>query len=104
MKYKVLLGSLVLCFSAYSYAGCVGPVVNGQCMSGTEVRGYDNGSNNSGYESNSGTKYEYDLNDSSDRTRYSTDLDAQRRDKMSLDTGRDSDQHSGQYGGGVYDD
>ena len=103
MKYKILLGSFVLFLSAYSYAGCVGPVVNGQCLSGTEVQGYDSDSNNdSGYESNSGTKYQYDLNDPSDSIDYSTDLDAQRRDQMNSDPRRSLDKQSGQYGGGVY--
>ena len=104
MKYKVLLSSLVFCASAYANAGCVGPVVNGDCLSGTEVRGYDNGSNNSGYESNSGTRYEYDMGNPSDRNRYSTDLDAQRRDQMSTDPSRYRDRNSGEYGGGIYDD
>ncbi len=104
MKYKVLIGSLILSVSAYSNAGCVGPVVNGECTSGTEVRGYNYGSNNSGYESSSGTQYEYDLTNPGDRNRYSTDLDAQRRDQMSLDLDRNKDRRSGQYGGGIYDD
>ena len=104
MKYKILLGSFVLFLSAYSHAGCVGPVVNGQCLSGTEVQGYDSGSDDSGYKSNSGTRYEYDLSNPADKNRYSTDLDAKRKDKMSLDVGRDKDRRSGQYGGGVYDD
>lgn len=104
MKYKVLLGSIFLCASAYSYAGCVGPVVNGKCLSGTEVRGYENSSTDSGYTSNSGTRYKYDLSKPADRNRYSIDLDAQQRDRMNLDTGRDMDRRSGQYGGGIYND
>jgi len=106
MKYKVLLGSVVLSASAYTHAGCVGPVVNGQCLSGTEVQGYQHGSsgsNGSGYKSNSGTRYEYDMSNPSDRTRYSTDLDAQRRDQMNRNIRRDMDRRSGQYGGGIYD-
>ena len=105
MKYKVLLSSLAFCLSAYSHAGCVGPVVNGECLSGTDVHGYDNGAyNDSGYESNSGAKYQYDLNKPADRNRYSTDLDAQRRDQMNTNPRRDSDRESGQYGGGIYND
>lgn len=108
MKYKLLLGSLVLCVSAYSHAGCVGPVVNGKCLSGTEVQGYNYGSTNinslnSGYESNSGTRYQYDLSNPGDRNRYSIDLDAQRRDQMNRNIRRDMDRSSSQYGGGIYD-
>lgn len=105
MKYKILLASVVFVVSAYSYAGCVGPVVNGECLSGTDVYGYDSGSDSdSGYESNSGSRYQYDLNDPGDSIEYSTDLDAQRRDQMSTDPRRDLDQESGQYGGGIYND
>ena len=105
MKYKILLSSVVICFSAYSHAGCVGPVVNGECLSGTDVYGYDSGSNSdSGYESNSGTRYQYDLSDPGDSIEYSTDLDAQRRDQMNTDPGRYLDRNSGQYGGGGYND
>jgi hypothetical protein len=105
MRYKFLIGSLAIFFSAYSHAGCVGPVVNGDCLSGTGVHGYDSDSNSgSSYESNSGTKYQYDLNDPGDSIDYSTDLDAQRRDQMNSDPRRGSDRQSGQYGGGIYDD
>lgn len=105
MKIKILLSSLAICFSAYSHASCVGPVVNGECLTGTNVYGYGDDSNSdSGYQSNSGTRYQYDLNDPSDSIRYSTDLDAQRRDQMNLDTRRDLDRRSGQYGGGIYND
>lgn len=105
MKYKIIFGSIAFCVSTYSYAGCVGPVVNGECLSGTNVYGYDNGSkDDSRYESNSGANYQYDLNDPRDRNRYSTDLDAQRRDQMSTNPRRDTDRQSGQYGGGIYND
>ena len=107
MKAKILIGSLAIaiCFSAYSHAGCVGPVVNGECLSGTEVQGYgDNSNNDSGYRSNSGTGYQYDLNNPSDSIRYSTDLDAQRRDQMNLNTRRNLDRRAGQYGGGIYNE
>jgi hypothetical protein len=76
-------------------------------LSETNVYGYgpDDGSNTgSQYESNSGTSYQYDLNNPGDSIDYSTDLDAQRRDQMSSDPRRDLDRRSGQYGGGVYDE
>jgi hypothetical protein len=109
MKYKILLSSIAIaiCFSTNSYGGCVGPVVNGKCLSGTNVHGYesnDDSNNDSGYQSNSGTRYQYDINDPGDSIRYSTDLDAQRRDQMNLDTKRNLDKSSGQHGGGIYND
>ena len=82
------------------YAGCVGPVVSGKCLSGTSIPSYDSGSN-SGYQSNSGTNYQYDLNKPTERNSYSTDLGAQRRDQMSADPRRDTDRSSGQRGGGI---
>ena len=72
--------------------------MNGGCL-GTEVYGSDG----SGYTGSSGTRYEYDLSKPTDRNRYSTDLDAQRRDSMSLSTGWMLDRGMGQYGGGIYD-
>jgi hypothetical protein len=105
MKYKILFSSAVIFFSAYSHAGCVGPVVNGKCLSGTDVYGYDGSSNSdSDYKSNSGSRNQYDLGDPGDSTQYSTDLDAQRRDQMNTDSRRDLDRRSGQYGGGIYND
>jgi len=102
MKYKILLSSAFICFSAYSHAGCVGPVVNGKCLSGTDVYGYDSGSNSdSDYKSNSGARYQYNLSNPGDSTQYSTDLDAQRRDQINTDSRRDLDRRSGQYGGGI---
>jgi hypothetical protein len=56
------------------------------------------------YEGSSGSKYQYDLSDLGDKLDYSLDLDAQRRDDMSLDLGRNLDRGIGQYGGGIYDD
>jgi hypothetical protein len=105
MKYKIIFGSIALCVSSYTYSGCVGPVVNGDCLTRTNVYGYDNDSDdNSGYESRSGAKYQYDLNDPKDRNRYSIDLDAQRRDQMNTSPRRSTDRQSGQYGGGIYND
>jgi hypothetical protein len=80
-------------------ARCVGPVVNGQCM-GAEVGG--SGSDDY-YEGSSGNRYQYDLSRPTDRNSYSVDVDAQRRDSMSLDVGRTMDRLRGQYGGGIFD-
>ena len=101
MKNKILLPLVVtLCLSSVVQARCIGPVVNGKCL-GTEI--YDNSNNNSSYESNSGTKYEYDLNDIRDRNSYSTDTDAQLRDSLNTNPRRQMDRDMGQHGGGIYD-
>jgi hypothetical protein len=85
-------------------ARCVGPVVNGECL-GTEVYGSDDDdSTDEKYSGSSGSSYQYDLSDPRDRNDYSIDLDAQRRDQMSTDPGKDLDEKSGQRGGGIYDD
>ena len=105
MKCKLLFSSAIFCLSFNTYGGCVGPVVNGECLSGTEVYGYNYGdSDEPQYESSTGSTYQYDLNDPRDSNRYSTDLDAQRRDQMNTDPRRDTDRRTGQYGGGIYDD
>ncbi|HIF60445.1 MAG TPA: hypothetical protein EYQ26_13280 [Rhodospirillales bacterium] len=99
MKYSLL----VLALSALSpatYANCVGPTVNGECL-GTEVPSYGS---SDGYQGSSGSNYQYDLNNGSDRNSYSIDLDAQRRDQQNTGVGRSQDRSRGQYGGGVYDD
>jgi hypothetical protein len=57
----------------------------------------------SDYKGSSGSIYQYDMNNPSDRNSYSTDLNAQRRDQMSLDSGKSLDKGMGQYGGGIYD-
>lgn len=54
------------------------------------------------YQSSSGTKYQYDMSNPSDRLNYSIDLDAQMRDKQSIDINRNLDTGIGQYGGGIY--
>ena len=68
--------------------------------------GFNGNSNydSNGYQGNSGTKYQYDMSNPSDRIDYSTDLDAQRRDSMYQDVGggRYRDNSYGQQGGGVY--
>ncbi|WP_201353737.1 hypothetical protein [Hydrogenimonas urashimensis] len=53
------------------------------------------------YEGSSGAHYKYDLSDPSDRIEYSTDLDAQMNDKMSVSPNRDLDRQMGQFGGGI---
>lgn len=105
MKQNILISSAIILFSTYSHAGCVGPVVNGECLSGADVYSFNSGSNStSGYESNSGNRYQYDLSSPGDDIRYSTDFGAQRRDKMSTNPGRSLDIMSGEFGGGIYDD
>ncbi|GAA0794838.1 hypothetical protein [Marinobacterium sediminicola] len=103
MKISTLGITFALLASTHSYAGCVGVEVMGQCQ-GTEVRGYSNSNDDTRYESNSGSSYQYDLNKPTDRNRYTLDLDAQRRDQMSTDPRRATDRNSGQYGGGIYND
>ena len=100
MNKSLIIGSsifLLLSANAVS-ARCVGSVVNGQCL-GTEVYGSDD---SSGYQGSSGSSYQYDLNNGSDRNSYSIDLDAQRRDQMNLNSGN-LDDLRGQQGGGIYD-
>lgn len=102
---SLLVSALFFSSTGIAVAGCVGPVVNGECLSGTSVRGYDSGSGSnsgSGYQGSSGTQYQYDLNNAADRGRYSIDLDAQRRDSQngSYDAGRNLDRLRGQSGGG----
>ncbi len=103
---KTIFTSAVASFLLFSLpapanANCVGPVVMGECLSGTSVRGFDNDSN-TGHQGSSGARYDYNLNNPADRNRYSIDLDAQRRDQQNgkLDAGRNLDQLQGQSGGG----
>lgn len=91
--------SIFLLLSANTVsARCVGSIVNDKCY-GAEVYGSDS----SGYQGSSGSNYQYNLSDPSDRNSYSIDLDAQRRDQMNLDSGRSLDRGMGQDGGGIYD-
>jgi hypothetical protein len=53
------------------------------------------------YRGSSGTQYQYDMGNPGDKARYQLDLDAQRRDQMSLDPRRNLDQGLGQQGGGI---
>ena len=94
---NIFMICLLVMFSTITNARCVGSIVNGQCM-GTEVYGSDD---SSGYQGSSGSNYQYDLNNGSDRNSYSTDLDAQRRDQMNLSPGN-LDGLRGQQGGGIY--
>lgn len=69
--------------------------------------GYDYDDSDSGYKSDSGNSYQYDLNNPGDRTGYSVDTDAQQRDMYdsmynNYDNHREQDQSNGQYGGGIY--
>lgn len=106
MKLKASVVLLSTLFCTYASAGCVGTVVNGRCM-GTYVDHPNVGSNanrndNSYYQGSSGTRYQYDMNNPTDRNRYSTDLDAQRRDQMNLDPRQSLDRGLGQRGGGIF--
>ena len=70
--------------------------------------GFDN-NDNSGYKSDSGKRYQYDLNNQHDKLSYSTDIGAQQRDKYdnlynNYDRHRQNDHRKGQYGGGIYDE
>lgn len=101
MKITLFTTALILscAISNAAQANCVGPVVNGQCLSGTEVRGYGSDST---YQGSSGQRYSYDLNNPADRNRYSTDTDAQRRDQMNQNNiDSNMDRLRGQRGGGV---
>lgn len=57
-----------------------------------------------GYTSPSGTSYQYDLTDPTDRHNYRYDYDAQRRDQMSTDPDKAWDEMNSQNGGGIYND
>ena len=86
-------------------SGCIGPMVNGRCL-GTETGSPYTGNNSqsqdsSGYRSSTGTLYQYDNSNPIDRNRYSTDLDAQRRDQLNTDPRRDQDRKAGESGGGI---
>ena len=72
MKKFLFCGLVAMIASTYTFAGCVGTVVNGKCM-GTYIDNQNIGSNfnrnenNSGYESTSGTRYQYDNSNPGDR-------------------------------------
>lgn len=110
MKFKKIAAIFALSASSYASAGCVGTVVNGQCLGGYIDNPYvgqksqPNSSSNAAYQGSSGTRYQYDMANPTDRTRYSTDLDAQRRDQMNLNPNRQLDQGLGKRGGGINND
>ena len=94
---KIFFIILIIGFSDIS-AKCMGYIVNGRCV-GTEI---GSSSNNNGYKSSSGLKYQYNLNNPSDRLNYKMDLDAQRRDSLNVEPSRRLDRGHGQNGGGIY--
>jgi hypothetical protein len=57
----------------------------------------------SNYQSNTGTSYQYDMSNPSDRLGYSVDPGAQMRDRLSVNPSRSLDREMGQYGGGIND-
>ena len=99
MKLLKITQSSLAVLSTFANAQCVGVVVNGVCQ------GYENG-NSSGYKSDSGTRYQYDMSNGNDRLKYSVDTDAQQRDRQYHDYSgnRQRDRSLGQYGGGIYDE
>ncbi|SMG62557.1 secreted protein [methanotrophic bacterial endosymbiont of Bathymodiolus sp.] len=105
MKKSVLLASsLILSLSVnIVLAECIGPIVNGRCLTGVDSSGRKNNSDDY-YQGSSGSRYEYDMSNGGDRNRYSIDLNAQRRDQMNTGVGRSQDRLRGQYGGGIYND
>ncbi|MFC1719563.1 hypothetical protein ACFL00_00300 [Pseudomonadota bacterium] len=56
------------------------------------------------YETSFGNRYEYDLNNPSDRVMYEVDPAAQLRDSIDVDPLREIEQDLGEYGGGVLPD
>ena len=85
MRKVIVASSLLLALCSSSYA-------------------WQTGSSDGGYQGSSGARYQYDLSNPADRGRYSIDLDAQRRDQLSVDVGRSQDLLRGQYGGGLIDE
>lgn len=63
-----------------------------------------NDDSNKGFESSTGTQYEYDLGTPSGQIGYEIDPSAQIRDSISVDPRRDIDKSIGQHGGGIYND
>lgn len=105
MKFHIFMAVFIFGYSSYVSAGCVGRIVNGECM-GTYIDNPSVGTNssNSGYQSSSGVHYQYNMSNPGDSLRYSTDLNAQRRDRMNINQSRSLDRGLGQFGGGIYDD
>lgn len=93
MKYTFTL--LLLFISYTATAGCIGPVIMGNCE-GT-ITNYSNSSDADNYD------YEYDLRNTGDRIRYGNDSGAQTRDNNSVDIMNDVRCSTGGFcGGGKY--
>ncbi len=97
---KIIKSSSVLCILAS---------VSTYAISQDYDYGYENDDSYGGqqeqrYESSTGTQYEYDLSDPSDRIMYEVDPEAQLRDSIDVNPMRDIDRGLGEYGGGIYDD
>lgn len=60
-------------------------------------------SSNDGYETQTGTRYQYDLSRPVDQIKYDIDVRAQIRDDTSVSVTRDIDRGLGQRGGGIFD-
>ena len=54
------------------------------------------------YQSSRNNNYQYDLNNDSDRLRYSIDTEAQMRDRTNYNPNVQMDRNNGEYGGGYY--
>ncbi len=106
MKNTIVLVACLVAGASLSFnaqAGCVGPVVNGQCMGASVDSPSVGQSSAQRYQGTSGRNYEYDLSKPSDQLRYSVDIDAQRRDQRGS-INREIDRSLGQYGGGMLDE
>ena len=67
--------------------------------------GYSNSTNSyqqQQYQSSRNNNYQYDLNNDSDRLRYSIDTEAQMRDRTNYNPSVQMDRNNGEYGGGYY--
>lgn len=98
----VVLGVSLVLMSAVSWAGCVGPVINGQCTTGVYLRGHGD---DDSYRGSSGQQYQYNRNNPVDNNRYNVDLEAQRRDQLNpYNVGSSRDRMQGQRGGGIWEE
>lgn len=68
------------------------------------VNAYDNTNDDAIYESTSGTKYKYDLNNPSDKIMYDVDPSAQLQDSINVNPNVQLDRNIGEYGGGIIND
>lgn len=83
---KIILTAIAIVATSQVYATCNS--YNSNCQQ---------------YQSNTGTLYQYDMSNPSDRLNYSIDIDAQKRDTRSININQDLDRGLGQYGGGIYE-